>query len=77
MNDELNALADQIVNDIIEREEAEQRKGTVTLFSSVAATYHYEDNNIGFEPGSPEDIALTEAVNARLEEYNERKSHKM
>ncbi len=78
MNDEkLNALADQIANGVIEREEAEQRDGTVTLFMSVAATYTHQGIDIGVKPGSPEDEALTEAVNARLREYNERKSRNM
>lgn len=66
------ALADKIANEAIAQNEQLGLGGGITLFVSVATTYGFNGNPLGFEPNSPEDIAITNMVNDRLSEYNER-----
>lgn len=72
--EQINTIVELVASEAIAQNYQSGRDGDITLFVSVAATYSFIGKPIGVEPNSPEDVAITKAVNDRLREYNEQKS---
>lgn len=67
----LNGLADSIFETLLAAYNERGLEGDMTLVLSCAYTCANYGINLGLAEGSPEDVLLTEYVNARINAYNE------